>query len=104
MAGNWTDVASRDAVPDGGVICVVAGDTELALYGVAGAVYATDILCTHGQALLCEGKLEGFEIECPLHQGRFDVRDGSATYEPATDPVRSYPVNIENGRILVDLG
>ena len=68
-----------------------------------GVPYATDNQCTHGGAQLCEGFLEGFEIECPLHQGRFDVRDGRALCAPATENVRAYASRIEGERVLVRL-
>jgi naphthalene 1,2-dioxygenase system ferredoxin subunit len=104
MAENWIDVAARDDVPEDDVTAVTAGATELALYGVEGAVYATDNICTHGHARLCDGFLDGYDIECPLHQGKFDIRDGRPTCAPVTDAVRTFPVKIENGRVFVDLG
>jgi naphthalene 1,2-dioxygenase system ferredoxin subunit len=58
-------------------------------------------LCTHGNARLCDGFLEGHEIECPLHQGKFDIRTGKPTCAPVTVPVRIYPVKIDNGRVYV---
>ena len=67
-------------------------------------VFATDNLCTHGQARLCEGFLLGHEIECPFHQGRFDIRSGQATCEPATEAVRCYPVKINAGRVCLAIG
>ena len=73
-------------------------------YSVDGVVYATDNICTHGHARLCDGFLEGHEIECPLHQGRFDVRNGRALCAPATEAIRVYPVKVEAGRVLLDLG
>ena len=76
---------------------------EIALYGVDGEVYATDNLCSHGRARLCDGFLEGHEIECPLHQGRIDVRDGQPTGAPITKPVKSYPVRVEGGRVWIAL-
>ena len=42
-------------------------------------------------------------IDRPLHQGRFDVRDGQPTCEPVTEPLRSYPVKIEGGGVFVQL-
>ena len=78
MTTNWIKAIALADVPDEDVIAVQAGDREIALYGVEGNVYATDNLCTHGNARLCDGFLTGHEIECPLHQGRFDVRDGRA--------------------------
>ncbi len=51
---------------------------------------------------LCDGWLEGFEIECPLHQGRFDIRTGKALCAPLVQDVRVYPLKIENGRVFVE--
>lgn len=104
MAGNWIDVAARDDVPDDDVMSASAGGVEIALYRVEGDVFATAQYCSHGHARLCDGFLDGYDIECPLHQGKFDIRDGRATCAPATDPVRTYPVKIEDGRVYVDVG
>ena len=104
MADNWMDAAAIADVPEGDVIGVQVGGKEIALYEVEGEVIATDNLCTHGHARLSDGFLEGREIECPLHQGRFDVRDGSPTCAPVTEAVRSYPVRIEAGRVFLQLG
>ena len=92
-----------DDVPEDDVIGVEADGKDLALYSVDGQVYATDNICTHGHARLCDGFLEGFEIECPLHQGRFDVRDGKPMCAPVMEAMRTYPVRIEDGRVFVDL-
>ena len=104
MENNWLDVGARADVPEEDVIGVAAAGKDLALYSVEGQVYATDNICTHGHARLCDGFLEGFEIECPLHQGKFDIRDGRPMCEPVTEAVRSYPVKIEGGRVFVDVG
>jgi naphthalene 1,2-dioxygenase system ferredoxin subunit len=103
MTTNWIDAAAQDEVLQDDVIAVSAGGREVALYGVDGEVYATDNVCTHGQARLCEGFLEGHEIECPLHQGKFDVRTGAPTCAPVTEAIRSYPVKIEGGRVWLVL-
>lgn len=104
MASNWTDVSARNDVPDDDVMGVEAAGKDLALYSVEGQVYATDNLCTHGNARLCDGFLDGHEIECPLHQGKFDIRDGRPMCEPVAQAIRIYPVKIEGGRVFVDLG
>ncbi|NMG67377.1 Rieske 2Fe-2S domain-containing protein [Azoarcus indigens] len=96
---NWIDVAARDAVPADDVIGVEVAGRDIALYDVEGELYATDNLCTHGRARMCDGFLEGHEIECPLHQGRFDVRDGKALCAPLTENLRCYPVRVEGGRV-----
>jgi len=99
----WTEAAALDDLPEDDVIGVTVGGCDVALYTVGGDVFATDNLCTHGNARLCDGFLEGHEIECPLHQGRFDVRDGSALCAPLTQALRSYPVRIEEGKVFLQL-
>jgi naphthalene 1,2-dioxygenase system ferredoxin subunit len=104
VTANWLDVAALDDVPADDVVALPVDGRELAFYGVDGEVFATDNICTHGHARLCEGFLDGTEIECPLHQGKFDVRSGKAMCAPLTADLRSYPVKIEHGRVFVDLG
>ncbi|WP_395320369.1 non-heme iron oxygenase ferredoxin subunit [Variovorax sp. UC74_104] len=101
---QWTDAAALDDVPADDVIGVSVAGRDVALYSVEGSVYATDNICTHGHARLCEGFLEGHEIECPLHQGRFDVRTGAPACAPVTEAIRAYPVKIEGGRVFLSLG
>jgi naphthalene 1,2-dioxygenase system ferredoxin subunit len=67
MANQWIDVSALDEVPEEDVLGVESAGKDIALYSVEGQVYATDNICTHGHARLCDGFLEGYEIECPLH-------------------------------------
>jgi naphthalene 1,2-dioxygenase system ferredoxin subunit len=103
MTRQWMKVIELIEVPADDVVAVQAGDRELAIYGVDGEVFATDNICTHGHARLCDGFVEGHEIECPLHQGRFDIRSGKAMCEPLTADIRTYPVKIEDGSVYVDI-
>lgn len=100
---NWQDVCATDDIPEDDVIARVVGDREIALYEVEGSFFATDNLCTHGQARLSDGFLEDGEIECPLHQGRFCVKSGKAMCEPLTEDVGAYPTKVSGGRVWVDL-
>jgi len=97
----WIDAASVDDVPADDVVGILVQGRDIALYGTADGIHATDNICTHGHARLCDGFLEGHEIECPLHQGRFDVRTGKAMCAPLTEDLRSYPVKIEGGRVYL---
>lgn len=103
MPEQWIDAAALDAVPEGDVIGIRVAGKEIALYEVEGEIYATDNLCTHGAARMSDGFLEGREIECPLHQGRFDVCSGKALCAPLTENIRTYPVRIENLRVMLKL-
>lgn len=103
MSENWIDAIARDAVPEGDVVGAIVEGKDIAFYEVEGEVFATDNLCTHGAARLSDGFLEGNEIECPLHQGRFDVCTGKAMCAPLTEDIKSYPVKIENMRVMLRL-
>ena len=99
----WTDAGAADTLAPEDVVALELEGREIAVFGVAGQFYATDNICTHGHARLCDGFLLGEEIECPLHQGRFDVRTGQPTCEPVTEALRTYPIRIEGGRVFVAL-
>jgi fatty acid desaturase/nitrite reductase/ring-hydroxylating ferredoxin subunit len=75
-----------------------------ALYRLEADKFAlTDGLCTHTAAELSEGYLDGCVIECPKHNGRFDVRTGEAVRRPATQPLRTYSVDVVGGRVVARL-
>jgi len=100
---NWVDALSADDLPTDDVLGVLVAGKDIALYTVGDALYATDNTCTHGQARLCDGFLDGHEIECPLHQGKFDVRNGQPMCAPVTEALRSYPVKVDGQRVYVQI-
>jgi 3-phenylpropionate/trans-cinnamate dioxygenase ferredoxin subunit len=94
----------RDSDLDEGDVKVVeAGGQRIALCKFDGSVYAIDDVCTHDRGPLDQGELIGGEIECPRHGARFDVTTGRATRLPAIQPVRTYPVRVEDGAIVVEV-
>ena len=97
--GEWTAVATLDDFAASDAIFVVAAGKEIAIFLVDGTVFATANRCTHGDARLCDGWVEGHEIECPLHQGRFDVRTGEATAAPAEVALATWPARVVGGRV-----
>ncbi|MBO9327696.1 Rieske 2Fe-2S domain-containing protein [Achromobacter xylosoxidans] len=84
-------------------LAIQLGDQHIALYLLDGKVYATHNVCTHQFALLSDGYMEDGCIECPLHQGKFDIRTGAAVCAPVTEPIRTYPVQVEGDSVMVDL-
>jgi nitrite reductase/ring-hydroxylating ferredoxin subunit len=82
---------------------VVADGKPVAIFNIDGSFHATSNVCTHQFALLTEGYLDGCVIECPLHQGRFDVRTGVAEGDPVTRDIQVYPIRIEGGEVFVDV-
>jgi naphthalene 1,2-dioxygenase system ferredoxin subunit len=66
-----------------------------------GSYAFTDGVCTHGRARLSDGFLDDCILECPKHNGRFDVRTGEAVRLPAQKPLCTYPVTERDGRLVV---
>jgi naphthalene 1,2-dioxygenase ferredoxin component len=102
-AEEWVTVALRADIGPGGMRAVKFGDYEIALYDVGGELFATDNLCTHAQAFLTDGTLEGEIVECPLHGGRFSVRSGAGLGPPIPCDLKTYPVRVAGGEIQVRL-
>ncbi len=101
---NWIRVAAAADVPQGEMLAVDVGRAGIAIYHLDdGSWHATDNECTHEFALLTDGWLEGCEIECPLHAGRFDVRDGKALCAPVSAPVKVYPVRVDGDAVMVQI-
>lgn len=101
---SWTKVACPADIGGGECKAVFIDGVEMAVFNVGGQFYATSNICTHQRALLTEGYLEGEYIECPLHQGRFNVVSGEAGGPPVKVPLRVFPIRVENGEIQVDVG
>lgn len=100
---GWREVARVEDIPAEEALRVVVEGRAVALFHVEGAVYAIDDLCTHAEASLSQGYLDGCVIECPLHQACFDVRTGRVLEGPATEDVRAYPAKVEAGAVLLDV-
>lgn len=99
----WHRVARRDEVPTDKAIEVRVGARQIALYDLEGEIYATDNICTHAYACLHEGYLDDGTIECPLHQGVFDVKTGEPLEGPVDEPLQTFPVKVENGEVWVEV-
>jgi naphthalene 1,2-dioxygenase ferredoxin component len=100
---HWVTVADRSSVGPDSVIGVKAGDLDVALYNIEGQIYATYNICTHAQALLSEGWLDGDVIEYPLHGGRFEVKTGKGLDAPITCDLKTFPVRIVRDAIQVNV-
>jgi nitrite reductase/ring-hydroxylating ferredoxin subunit len=104
MGDRWVKVALRSEVPEGGTLLVAVGGEPVCLYNIDGTIYATHDICTHEEASLAEGFVDGDCIECPLHQALFHIPTGKARTAPATDDLRVYPVEVSGDDVLVDAG
>ena len=79
------------------------GDRAIAVCNVGGQFYAVDDVCTHDEASLEQGQVEGYEIECPRHGARFDVRTGAVTALPAVIPIETFGVRVQGEDVEIDV-
>jgi naphthalene 1,2-dioxygenase ferredoxin component len=99
--GTWqVATAVADVAVDMPAACSL-GQHEIAVYLVDGAYYATSNICTHASALLTDGLMDGCEIECPLHNARFDVRTGKVLSSPAEIDLETFTTRVVGGQIEV---
>ena len=102
-SGKWVTVAPRAAVNEGEITGVTVGDEQIALYNLGGEIYATSNICTHAFALLSDGWLDGDQIECPLHAGRFEIKTGKGQGPPIPCDIKTFPVRIEGDQVQVQV-
>jgi naphthalene 1,2-dioxygenase ferredoxin component len=101
--GTWHAAASLADVKEGEPLDIEIAGHHVALYRVGNEYYATGNICTHAEALLSDGMLDGCEIECPLHMGRFDIRTGEALTSPVEIDIPVYPVRVTGDRLEICL-
>lgn len=98
---TWQDLIAVAELEPGDVTPVTFGTRDLAVFDATDGVFVSLARCTHGAANLCDGHFDGTFIECPLHQGLFDARDGAAVAAPARVPLRMIPARVEKGMVQI---
>lgn len=98
---EYYQVICLDDLIPGERIFIDVDDMAVVIFNIAGDVYAIEDSCTHDDGPLGEGEIEGFEIICPRHGARFDVRDGRALTLPAIEPTRYFPVRVVDNQIEI---
>jgi 3-phenylpropionate/trans-cinnamate dioxygenase ferredoxin subunit len=104
IASVWVDVCDAGDIDEEDVIRFDHDGHAFAIYrSPEDAYYATDGLCTHERVSLADGLVMDHIIECPKHNGRFDYRSGEAKGAPVCVNLRTYPVKLEGGRVLINI-
>ncbi|MBS3911845.1 MAG: non-heme iron oxygenase ferredoxin subunit [Hydrogenophaga sp.] len=102
MEDEWIKVGNVADIDEDDTHSVEIDGKQVCLYNLGGEIFATDGTCTHGDADLSLGMvLDSCLIECPLHEGTFDIRSGRAVDAPCTEPLHCYPVKVEQGVIFL---
>ena len=99
---TFVKVAAVDDIPPGERLWHEFEEETVVIFNVGGQFYCIADLCTHDDGSLEDGELDGHQVECPRHGARFDVRTGTALCLPATTPVPTFAVRVEDGAIYVE--
>jgi nitrite reductase/ring-hydroxylating ferredoxin subunit len=100
----WVCAGEDEAVAEGEAIRFdPESGPAVAIFRVDGALYCVDDTCTHEESSLADGYIEGDVVECSFHFARFSIRTGAVLGLPATLPLHTYPVKVEDGKVYVEL-
>lgn len=99
--GEWIPLCRSEDVWEGCAKRIdIEGEEPLAVFCLDSDYYVTADTCSHGEASLCDGIVEGGEVECPWHNGRFDIKTGTPTGYPAVTPIRVYRTKVVDGEVF----
>jgi len=100
---EWIEVCPQDELPPGARKVIASEIGDIAVFNLAGTLYAIEDVCTHDGGELASGRLEGDQIVCPRHGARFCIRNGKALTPPAYEDIECFPVRIRDGIVEVDI-
>jgi 3-phenylpropionate/trans-cinnamate dioxygenase ferredoxin subunit len=99
---DYVEVGPADSIPAGSAVLIEVDGALVAVFNCDDTYYAVADTCSHEEASLSEGELvDDCCVECPLHGAQFDLRTGAALCLPATQPVATYEVAVEDGIVKV---
>ena len=94
-------LCKTDEIAPGTALKVEANGLTLAVFNLNGHFFAMEDLCSHGPGSLSEGYIEGEEVECDFHNGRFNIKTGEVTAPPCMIPQKVYAVTVEGGTLFI---
>lgn len=100
---EYVPIGQAKDVPPGERIFIEVDGEPVVVFNIAGKYFAIADLCSHDDGPLGDGDLEDFDIVCPRHGARFDVRTGKALALPAVVDIPAYPVRVVDGQIEIGL-
>jgi 3-phenylpropionate/trans-cinnamate dioxygenase ferredoxin component len=98
---QFYEVGGVEDLPDGERLFLDIGELPIVVFNIAGGLYAIADVCSHDDGPVGDGELDGYEIKCPRHGARFDVRSGEVLSLPAAVDIPAYPVRVVDGKIEV---
>jgi 3-phenylpropionate/trans-cinnamate dioxygenase ferredoxin component len=104
MTTRFVTIAQTADIQPGELAAFEVECVRIAVANVAGRFFAIDDTCTHEQcSLATEGTLEGTVVTCGCHGAQFDVTTGAVLAPPAPEPVKAYPLHVDQGNLVVEV-
>ena len=100
---EYINVGSVEELDDGGRLFIEVDNLPIVILRIDGQFYAIGDVCSHDDGPVGEGEIEGYEIICPRHGARFDIRNGKVLALPAFVDIPSYPVRVIDGQIEIGI-
>ena len=100
---EFVPVGTVDELNIGGRLFVEIDGIRIVVINISGSYYAIADVCSHDDGPVGEGTIEGFEITCPRHGARFDIRTGKVMALPAFIDIPAYPVRLVGDQIEIGL-
>ena len=101
LSEDFVKVANAKDIQPSQMKEVEVNGENICVANVEGKYYAIGSICTHEGGPLADGTLEGYEVECPWHNSKFDVRTGEVTSPPASEPEPAYEIKVDGNNILI---
>ncbi len=96
-------IATLDEIPVGGRLFLEINNEPIVVLNLGGTLFAVGDVCTHDEGPLGDGEIDGYQIVCPRHGARFDVRTGKALTLPAVVDIPVYPIRIEGNEVYIGI-
>ena len=100
---NWIYVCEKNEIDFEDLRRFDYNNKTYCIYNLKDGFFATDGLCTHEDVHLEDGIVMDDEIECPMHQGIFDIKTGKVVQDPPCDDLNTNPIKIENNKVYIDI-
>lgn len=98
---EYIAIASVEDLPNGERLFVEIDNESIVVFNIAGGYYAIGDVCSHDNGPLGDGDLDGYDVQCPRHGAKFDVRTGKVRSLPAVEDIPAYPVRVVDGQIEI---
>jgi 3-phenylpropionate/trans-cinnamate dioxygenase ferredoxin subunit len=98
---EYVTIGEVNDLPPGERLFVAIDEAQIVVFNLAGKLFAIGDVCSHDGNILDDATVEGWDVVCPRHGARFDLRNGKAISLPAVVDIPAYPVRVRDKQIEV---